>query len=153
MNIYLDLDGVIFQTLPLEEYSKKDCFSKTVLKKGALCFIKELREIGEVFIVSKTMFPSDNPKTPYQMRDKYVWALKLGFDLAHSFVLPSDRSKATICKDGILIDDYSKNCEDAVLAIQIFEKKKKPWITAKNFQETLKKLRLIKSAIVYGGVI
>lgn len=149
LKIYLDLDGVIFEAQDVEKYHDKDIFSKLPLIEGAREFIDKLKELGEVFVVSKTMFGSDDYRTQKQIVDKTLQCFKLGFNFSHIYILNADQSKAGIVEDGLLIDDYGGNCRVAKLAIQAFEHKKKDWITAKDYGEIIHKIKLVKTALLY----
>lgn len=152
--IFLDLDGVIHKSKSVEEYNDKDVFSTVECYEGAKEFVKELQKLGEVIIISKCFVPFEDDRYSKQHFDKVSKSRQLGLPYHNIIVLPADIDKNRFCNDGdILIDDYGKNCESwenaGGISIQFNETNHKPWLTAKDYDNVLQKIKLIKSTYAY----
>lgn len=144
LNIYLDLDGVIHRTLPLEKYEDERCFSRVATYEYATHFIKKLNKLGKVKVLSKAFFPTNHAKFANQKQDKINKCLELGFNLEDIIILGSEVDKNIYSKDSILIDDYGHNCKlwsTEGTAIQFREHKQKDWATATDWKLAIKKIR------------
>lgn len=152
--IFLDLDGVIHKSKPVEEYDDKDVFATVEEFNGAKEFVKELKKLGEVIVISKCFVPFDDDRYSKQHFDKVSKSRQLGLPYHNIIILPSDIDKNMFCNNGdILIDDYGANCESwenaGGISIQFNETKSKPWLTAKDYDNVLQKIKLIKSTYAY----
>lgn len=149
LNIYLDLDGVIHKTLPLDQYEEPKCFSWVeLIHEDTSVFIQKLRKLGKVNVLSKTFFPSSDGRHYHQEQDKIKKCLDLGFKPSEIIILAADANKAIFSSPtSILIDDYGENCKKwqagGGLAIQFNEIKNKAWITCLTYNEVLHKIKKI----------
>ena len=151
--INLDVDGVLYPSLPLHEYAEEGCFEKYEPKEGnaTVAFVDKIRELikgkGFVMFLTKTCSISQHLHDAHAL-EKRRWLKKyLGASDGEIIVLKSDEDKNGHSY-GILIDDYSQNCmkweeDDDRIAIQFGEAKKKPWLTAETYDETIKTLEAI----------
>lgn len=152
--IFLDLDGVIHKSKPVEEYSDKNVFSTVEEFNGAKEFVKELQKLGEVMVISKCFVPFDDDRYSKQHFDKVSRSRQLGLPYHNIIILPSDIDKNMFCNNGdILVDDYGANCQSwenaGGISIQFNEVKSKSWLTAKDYDNVLQKIKLIKSTYAY----
>lgn len=146
--IYLDLDGVVFETLPLHKYETERAFKEIPLIKGAIFFMESLKTLGKVNILSKTFYSRDHQYTEQQKIDKLNACLQLGFNKDDIHILSANEDKNILCKMGdILIDDYGNNIvsweRKGGVGIQAFEPKLKTFRTATNYFEILQQVTFV----------
>lgn len=146
-DINIDVDGVLYPSLPLEEYSEIGCFTKYQPLDGAVEFVEELRKIANendtvIRFVTKTCSESQHLHLEHEV-EKVKWLSKfMGAHIDEICVLKSDEHKHKYYS-GILIDDYGKNCElwenDCVnnIAIQFGESKEKDWRVAVDYAKAI----------------
>jgi hypothetical protein len=161
MNIFLDLDGVIHESQEVAEYNHARIFAAVPEYKGAKDFVKQLKEVSRkvgynLMVISKVFVKSTDDRYIYQYKDKLKRCRMLGFSYGDSIILASNTNKNIFCQKGdILIDDFGQNISSwekiGGIGIQFGEHKDKEWITAKNYEETLQKLKLILSAKAMRG--
>ena len=158
MIINLDVDGVLYPSLPLHEYAEEGCFEIYSPKEGkaTVAFVDKIRELikgkGDVIFLTKTCSISQNLHDAHTL-EKRRW-LKKWFNAKDSeiIVLRSDEHKNDY-SHGILVDDYGQNCmkweeDDGCISIQFGEAKKKSWLTAETYNETIKILEAILSEVL-----
>lgn len=157
MIINLDVDGVLYPSLPLHEYAEEGCFERYSPKgdKSTVAFVDKIRELikgkGKVIFLTKTCSISQHLHECHS-NEKKRW-LKKWFDANDNeiIVLRSNQHKNAY-SNGILIDDYGQNCmkweeDDNNIAIQFGEAKKKSWLTAETYDEVIKTLEAILSEV------
>ena len=144
--VFVDIDGVVAMSQPLEKYSEEGIFKRLPPIRGSHYFLNVLKTIcvcsnTEMIALTKTFALDKHDK---DADDKKYWIRtmfdpKLFDDIL--VVHPTENKSKYIDGFSILIDDYGKNCQDwqdnCGIAIQIFETKTKKWATCADYQETL----------------
>ena len=146
-DINIDVDGVLYPSLPLEEYSKLGAFTKHLPLDGAMEFVNKLRDIANtnnvaLRFVTKTCSESQHLHLEHEI-EKIKWlSLFMKASVDEICVLRSDEKKHHYYS-GILIDDYGVNCSEWEkecknnIAIQFGESKEKEWRVAENYNKVI----------------
>ncbi len=151
MIIFLDLDGVVYDNkIPLHRYNEPDIFKNVGLLDGAKEFVKELKSIAPVIVISKTFTEELHH---IHEKDKLT-RIRHDFHIhyTNAIILPPRINKNIFSAHShILIDDYGKNCIDwqkaGGISIQFAEEKKKDHLTAFSYDDVIRKCRLIKASL------
>ena len=144
--INLDVDGVLYPILPLEEYKEVGCFMRYEPMPGALKFVEDIREFCrkygyQLYFLTKTC--DQAPELHYiHAWEKMQWINgTFGTGMGITRVLKHNQNKRDF-SSGILIDDFGKNCMhwDGIgnISIQFGEEKTKPWLNAKTYDDVIK---------------
>ena len=147
MKIFIDMDGVIAVSQPVENYSQKGIFKRLPPISGSHYFLATLRNIAHVkgaklVALTKTF---NGGKHEEDKVDKIFW-IKFYFPEIFDDVIvldPSENKGMYVEQpEDILVDDYGKNCLDWVrsggIAIQQFEHKdKKNYLTSDSYAMTI----------------
>lgn len=146
-DINIDVDGVLYPSLPLEEYNKTGAFIKHLPLDGATEFVNKLRDIANtnnvaLRFVTKTCSESQHLHLEHEI-EKVKWlSLFMKASTDEICVLRSDEKKHRYYS-GILIDDYGVNCSEWEkecknnIAIQFGESKEKEWRVAENYNKVI----------------
>jgi hypothetical protein len=150
--INLDVDGVLYPILPLEEYKETGCFLRHAPIPGAVEFVAEVREFCKRYgyqlcFLTKTCDQEPNLHHIHAW-EKMQWLNDtFGVGLGTIMVLKHDKNKKDF-SSGILIDDFGKNCLSwegiGNIAIQFNEDKVKPWLNAKTYDDVLVLLKQLE---------
>jgi len=150
--INLDVDGVLYPILPLEEYKEIGCFLRHAPIPGAVEFVKQIREFCkqhgyQLCFLTKTCDQAPNLHHIHAW-EKVQWLNDtFGVGLGTIMVLKHDKNKKDF-SSGILIDDFGKNCLSwegiGNIAIQFNEDKVKPWLNAKTYNDVLVLLKQLE---------
>ena len=150
--INLDVDGVLYPILPLEEYKEIGCFLRHAPIPGAVEFVAEVREFCKRYgyqlcFLTKTCDQAPNLHHIHAW-EKMQWINDtFGVGLGTIMVLKHDKNKKDF-SSGILIDDFGKNCLSwegiGNIAIQFNEDKVKPWLNAKTYNDVLVLLKQLE---------
>lgn len=143
--INLDVDGVLYPILPLEEYKEIGCFMIHEPIPGAVKFVEEIRTFCkkygyQLFFLTKTC--DQAPELHWiHAWEKMQWINDtFGTGIGITRVLKYNQNKRDF-SSGILIDDFGKNCLswDGIgnIAIQFGEAKVKPWLNAKTYGDVI----------------
>ena len=143
--INLDVDGVLYPILPLEEYKELGCFMRYEAMRGAVKFVDEIRAFCkkygyQLFFLTKTC--DQAPELHYiHTWEKMQWINDtFGIGMGITRVLKHNQNKRDF-SSGILIDDFGKNCMnwDGIgnISIQFNEAKVKPWLNAKTYDDVV----------------
>lgn len=150
--INVDVDGVLYPLLPLEEYREVGCFMRHPPMVGAVEFVEDIRkfckEYGyQLYFLTKTC--DQAPELHYiHTWEKIQWINDTfpGFGITR--VLNHTQNKRDF-SSGILIDDYGKNCMNwegiGNISIQFGENKVKPWFNAKTYEDVMKILNQLEA--------
>lgn len=153
--INLDVDGLLYPSLELWEYSKIGVFEKYMpLKRDAtVAFVGKVRELvnrkgWELKFLTKTCSISQELHEEHKA-EKTRWLKRhLSATDEEIMVIRSSDNKSD-CSKGILVDDYGQNCmnwEDGNvgnIAIQYNEIKAKSWLTAESYDYVLELIEKI----------
>jgi hypothetical protein len=143
--INLDVDGVLYPILPLEEYKEIGCFLRYAPMYGALKFVEDIREFCarynyQLYFLTKTC---DQAPELHHIHawEKMQWINDtFGMGTGITRVLNHTQNKSDF-SSGILIDDFGRNCMnwDGIdnISIQFGEKKVKPWLNAETYDDVL----------------
>ena len=153
--INLDVDGVLYPILPLEEYKEIGCFMIHEPIPGAVKFVEEIRTFCkkygyQLFFLTKTC--DQAPELHWiHAWEKMQWINDtFGTGIGITRVLKYNQNKRDF-SSGILIDDFGKNCLswDGIgnIAIQFGEYRIKPWLNAKTYDDVIKILYKLEEGI------
>lgn len=154
MIINLDVDGVLYPSLPLHEYAEEGCFNKykPIKKDATVAFVVKIRELinrkgMELKFLTKTCSISQHLHDIHK-QEKIEWLKKNFLATDDEIIVIRSNEHKNNYSNGILIDDYGQNCikweeDDGNIAIQFGESKKKSWLTAETYNEVIKTLEAI----------
>ena len=143
--INLDVDGVLYPILPLEEYKEVGCFMRYEPMPGAIKFVTEIREFCKKYgyqLVFLTKTCDQAPELHYiHAWEKMQWINgTFGTGMGITRVLKHNQNKRDF-SSGILIDDFGKNSMnwDGIgnISIQFGEDKVKSWLNAKTYDDVI----------------
>ena len=144
--INLDVDGVLYPSLPIREYSEYGCFTKYAPLEGAYEFVQRVKELAKRYgyvirFLTKTCSVSQHLHSAHEI-EKICWlTAHMRANESEIYVLRSNENKSD-WSSGILIDDYGKNCEEwqkinVNIAIQFNEDKSKEYLTGNTYEDIL----------------
>ena len=151
--INLDVDGVLYPILPLEEYKEVGCFLRYEPMPGAIKFVEEIRKFCkkygyQLYFLTKTC--DQAPELHYiHSWEKIQWINDtFGMGAGITRVLNHTQNKRDF-SSGVLIDDYGKNCMAwegiGNISIQFGEAKVKPWLNAETYEDVMKILNQLEA--------
>ena len=143
--INLDVDGVLYPILPLEEYKEVGCFIRYKPMHGAVKFVEEIREFCKKHNYKLVFLTKTCDLAPelhhIHAWEKIQWLNDVFGGAGVTRVLNHTQNKRDF-SSGILIDDFGKNCLSwegiGNIAIQFGEEKVKPWLNAKTYDDVMK---------------
>lgn len=153
--INVDVDGVLYPLLPLEEYREVGCFMRHPPMVGAVEFVEDIRkfckEYGyQLYFLTKTCDQAPELHNIHAW-EKMQWINDtFGTGIGITRVLKYNQNKRDF-SSGVLIDDYGKNCMAwegiGNISIQFGEDKVKPWLNAKTYDNVMKILYQLEEEI------